>query len=138
MDARAVTPVVGKLLEAGLAVVFVGVVLAGLNAGVVPGFQATATDETAERALAAGADGVESAARAGAEGEVRIDAGLPSEIGREPYTLRGAGDELTIAYGDTERRVPLSLPKNVTVTGTWVSGGPMRLELTDGTLRLGG
>jgi|GEM_PF-5455940 len=136
MDRRAVTPVVGKLLEAGVVVVFVGVVLAGLNAGVVPGFQATAADEVGERTLTAAADSVESAARADADGVVRPDPNLPARIGGEPYVLRGAGDELVLAYGDTERRAPLVLPANVTVEGAWESGEPVAVELGDGVAEL--
>jgi hypothetical protein len=138
MDSRAVSPVVGKLLEAGVVVIFVGVVLAGLQASAVPGFQAAAADELGDRTLAAGAEAVERAARTDASGTVGTGLDLPERIMGEPYRLRAAGDELVLEHPASEvgGRVPLALPANVSAEGSWASGGEARLSISNGTVEL--
>lgn len=138
MNERAVTPVVGKLLAAGLVIVFVGVVLAGLQTGAVPGFRAAAADELGDRSLAASADAIEDTARADAAGVVELRPELPARIAGERYALRGAGDELVLEHPSPAvgGRVPLALPANATVTGEWPSDEPHAVSLENGTVEL--
>jgi len=143
MDGRAVTPVVGKALEAGLVVLFVSVTAAGLYGGVVPEYRNAAAGELGDRALAAAAGEVEANALAGAAGRVRADVRLPERIAGQTYRIEAAERALVLDHPDPSvgGRVGLALPPAVTVRGAWASDGPtvLTLERTpNGTvLRLG-
>ncbi|GAA0652782.1 DUF7266 family protein [Salarchaeum japonicum] len=128
MDDRGVAPVVGKALEAGIVLLYVGAVAAAMYGSVVPDYRTTAGDAVAERALAAAAEDVEAAIPAEVrEATVRADVTLPATIRGRPYTVAVENRTLVLAHPDPEvgARVRLALPASVTaVSGSWSSGTP--------------
>lgn len=122
---RAVSPVVGKALEASLVVLYLGLVTTTLYGGVVPEYRAAAGAEVGERTLAAAASEVERAVPPPARSvtvEVRVD--LPRTIAGDRYAIRtdGAGLALDHPHPAVDGRARLSLPAHVVaVRGAWES-----------------
>lgn len=140
MADRAVSPVVGKALEAGIVVVYVSVISTALFGSVVPGYQAAAGDEVADRALADAASRVDAVVPATGEnvsGRARVD--LPATIRGDAYRIEASGDALVLEHPHPaiEARQPLLLPPTVSrVEGVWRSDEPasVRVRRTDGGL----
>ncbi|MFC7229709.1 hypothetical protein N0B31_20090 [Salinirubellus salinus] len=124
-DDRAVSPVVGKALEAALVVLYLGLVTTTLYGGVVPDYRATAGAEVGDRTLAAAATELERAVPPPAESvvvEVRVD--LPRTIAGDRYAVRADAEALVLDHPDPAvgGRTPLSLPDHVVgVRGAWES-----------------
>jgi hypothetical protein len=122
---RAVSPVVGKALEAALVVLYLGLVTTTLYAGVVPEYRAAAGEEVGERTLAAAATEVERAvppSAASVDAEIRID--LPRTIAGDRYAVRTDGERLVLEHPHRAvgGRARLSLPDHVVaVRGAWES-----------------
>lgn len=127
MTARAVAPAVGKALEAGLVVLFVGVLTTALYGGVVPDARNAAGDEVGDRALQHAAseiaatvpatDGVRSAERT---------VSLPTSIRGDGYRIAAANGSLVLDHDHPAvgGRTPLLLPDRVReVRGSWTGGG---------------
>ncbi|MFC7204505.1 hypothetical protein ACFQJC_13340 [Haloferax namakaokahaiae] len=160
-DSRAVVPVVGKALEAAIAVLFIGLLTTVLFAGVVPDHRAAVGDELADRTVATAADQIEVTASvppAAVDVDHRARIDVPRSIQRDPYRLRyvengtlGTGTNATgpVVVLDhpadrLERRIPLSLPESVNASGECNSasdcfvrasredGGDVVVELTNG------
>lgn len=133
MADRAMSPVVGKAVEATLVVLYVGLVTATLYGGAVPEYRATAGQEVAERTASDVATDVEGAIPPeAAEGEVRIDVTIPETIADEPYRIYADGDRLVLDHPkpDVSVEVPLVLPDRVlAVSGTLRSGGSARIHV---------
>lgn len=126
LDNRAVAPVVGKTLAAGIALLYVAGMLIVLLNGQAPAYRTAAGEEVGERALATAADGVERALP-GAEGHVqtRREVALPATIRDAGYTLRLRNGTLALEHPieAVGAQASLSLPGNVTVAdGRWESG----------------
>lgn len=125
MDDRGVAPVVGKALEAGIVLLYVGAVAAAMYGSVVPDYQTTAGDAVAERALAAAAADVEGAIPADVRAAtVRVDIPLPATIRGRAYSVEVENRTLVLDHPDPDvnARVRLSLPDSVTdVSGNWSS-----------------
>jgi hypothetical protein len=124
-DDRALTPAVGKALEVGLVVLFVGVLTTALYGGAVPNYRDAVGDEVADRTVAAAAERVENAVPPSATGVRvvhRVD--LPRSIRGENYRIAAAERSLVLdhpspAVGASTR---LALPERVeTVAGAWES-----------------
>lgn len=134
---RAVSAVVGKTLELGLVVMFVGLLTTTLYGGVVPDYRTTAGAEVGDRTLAAAAERIETAVPPNAtavHSERRVD--LPRTIRGDQYELRTANGTLVLAHPRDEigGRTPLALPDAVVdVSGSWRSGGDLLVvvESTD-------
>jgi hypothetical protein len=122
MTDRGVAPVVGKALEAGMVLVYVGVVAAALYGGVVPDYRTAAADEVGQRTLSAAATEVEAAVPAvGRNVSATVPLALPDRIRGDAYTLSGGGSTLVLdhPHPGVGGRTALVLPDRVTaVTGT--------------------
>lgn len=128
--ARAVSPVVGKALEAALVVLYLGLVTTTLYGGVVPDYRAAAGAEVGERTLSAAANEVERAVPPAARSvtvEVHVD--LTRTIAGDRYAVRveradGGVVALVLDHADPAvgGRARLSLPAHVvSVRGAWES-----------------
>ena len=126
MDSRAVAPVVGKLLAAGLAVLYIAGTTSLLLGGVVPEYRTAAGDELSERVLADAAAHVERAVpEAGADVDVRLRTDLPPTIHNAGYALVLQNGTLVLDHPDDEigARTSLSLPPGTRAVDTkWESG----------------
>lgn len=124
---RAMSPVVGKALEASLVVLFVGLLTAVLFGNVVPSYRTAAGQELAERTVAGAVDRVEASIPPAAhDATVRRRADLPGTIAGAAYRVRVDGGRLVLEHPDPDIRgsARLALPDRVaTVRGTWESGG---------------
>ena len=124
---RAVTPAVGKALEAGIVVLFVATASTALYGGVVPDARNAAGDEVGERALEHAAAEVEASVPASSrEATVERRVSLPESIRDRGYEIRAANGTLVLDH-DHPRvggSTPLVLPGRVrNVTGAWDGGG---------------
>mgnify|MGYP000114965412 CR=1 FL=1 len=146
-DARALTPAVGKTLEIGIVVLFVGLVTTALLGGVVPDYRAAAGAEVGDRVLVATAQEIERAVPPTArETSVRRAVDLPSTIAGSGYAIGVDGRSLVLDHPDSAigGRVDLSLPARVdrvtgrteggteTVVTVRDSGSGLVVELRDG------
>lgn len=130
-DDRAVTPIVGKALEAAIVVLFIGVVTTGLYAGVVPDYRSATAGELGDRTLVAAVNEVEAAVPPYAErvhAERRVD--LPTTLRAEGYRIVASSGpegsptlELRHPHPAVGGERPLALPDAVTVEGSWTGGG---------------
>lgn len=134
MDNRAVTPVVGKLLAAGLVVLYIASVAGLFVGGLVPEYRAAAGDELGERVLATAAGQVESARPAVDDtATVRTRADLPATIRGEHYRIVVRNRTLVLDHPDDslDARTRLSLPPTVNVRdATWHSGDQFVVRVT--------
>lgn len=128
MDNRGVSPVVGKLLASGLAVLYVTSVTGLLVGGVVPDYRTATGSELGERVLATAAGEIERS-HPSTDGvvEVRTRTELPATIRDERYRLVLRNRTLVLDHPDDalDARTRLELPRNVTGTGSWESGEPL-------------
>lgn len=124
---RAVTPAVGKALEAAIVVLFVATATTTLYGGVVPDARNAAGDEVAERALEHAAAEVEaSVPPTGREVAVDRRVSLPESIRDRGYEIRAVNGSLALAHDHPSvgGKTPLVLPGRVrNVTGAWDGGG---------------
>jgi hypothetical protein len=134
MDNRAVSPVVGKLLAAGLAVLYIASATGFLLGGVVPDYRDAAGDELAERVLATAAGEIEASLSA-TDGRVtvrsRLD--LPRTIRGDTYRLVVANRTLRLVHpvDRLNASAPLALPPTVGVRdGTWNSTDPLSVRVS--------
>jgi hypothetical protein len=133
MDNRAVSPVVGKLLAAGIAVLYVASMTGVLLGGAVPDYRAATGSELGERVLATAASDVEQSVPATeSNATVRHIRSLPRTIAGDRYRLTISNRTLRLDHPDdridTEAR--LSLPTEVTVNGgTWESGDQLAIHV---------
>ena len=133
MDSRAVTPVVGKLLAAGLTVLYIAGMSGVLLGGVVPAYQETAGGELADRVLATASGHVERALPdPDANVDVRVALDLPATIRDRQYALAVRNGTLHLDHPDDalDARSPLQIPPGVTATGAWTSGGELEIRVT--------
>lgn len=126
MDNRAVSPVIGKLLASGLAVLYIASVTGLLVGGIVPDYRAASGEELGERVLATAASSVEQA-RPATDGNATttVDVDLPATIRDQQYRLTLRNRTLLLDHPDDalDARTHLTLPPNVTATNTtWHSG----------------
>lgn len=143
-DDRGVAPVVGKVLEVAIVVLFVGVVTTGLYTGVVPEYRDTAGERIGDRTLAAAGGWVEDAVPpAATRVDRRVQVNLPEAIRGTSYRIHTDGPVLVLDHprSGIGGRLPLSLPSSVvSVTGTWSSDEPATVAVegsSDGlTVRL--
>lgn len=132
---RALAPVVSKALEAGIVVLYVGLLVAALYGNVVPGYRTAAGEEVGERALAAATERVQQAVPPAARGiDARYRVDLPRTIRGRGYRIRADGRALVLEHphpavgGEAE----LALPRRVTrVEGGWSSREPAVVRVVD-------
>lgn len=140
MGDRGAAPVVGKALEAGLVVLYVGLLTTALYGNAVPDYRTTAGDSVAERALSGASHRVQQAVPPNAtrvDARMRVD--LPDTIRGRTYEVRAANGSLVLDHphpgvGASRR---LALPGSVgAVRGSWHSAEPavVRVTTRNGTL----
>lgn len=143
-DNRGVSPVVEKLLVAGIVVLYVGGMGTLLFGGVLPGYETETNAEVSERVLATATAGIEDAVPA-TEGyvESQTTIELPATIGDSSYTILVSGRSVELRHPDrgigTETR--LAVPSETTVQESrWESGTDLVIEIRgtsdDRTLRV--
>jgi hypothetical protein len=139
---RAISPVIGKSMEATLVVLYIGLVTTALYGGAVPEYRAEAGSEVAERTIADAATDIEAAVPPEAVGAtVTREIELPATIAGEAYRVHADGDRLVIDHPNPtiDETVPLVLPERVvSVSGTWQSGEDAQVVVTttDGGLEV--
>jgi hypothetical protein len=134
MPDRGVSPVVGKLLEIGVVLLFATTLTVALSGGVVPDARSAAGEELADRVLASAATSVvETVPAAGQNASVTRRLALPDSIAGEPYRLRTAGRTLVLEHpvDRLSARHRLALPSRVVaVRGSVASGEPALVRVT--------
>jgi len=150
LDERAVTPAVGKTLEVGIVVLFIGFLTASLLGGVVPDYRTATGAEVGERVLATTGQEIERAVPPTARDvSVRRTVELPVQIAGSGYTVKVDGRSLVLTHPDPAigGRLHLSLPSTVDrAEGRADDGGQILItvsgdssglvvELTDGGQR---
>lgn len=125
-DRRALTPAIGKALEVGVVVIFVGVLSTSLYGGFVPEYRTAVGDEVADRTVVSAAERIEAAVPPAARevrSVTRVD--LPTSIRGANYRVVVDGRALVLEHpaSDISAQTRLALPGRVAVvTGTWESG----------------
>lgn len=140
MNERALSPVVGKALEAALVVLYLGMLTTALYGGVVPEYRTATGTELADRVLAENAQRVQQAVPPNAtvvDARRRVD--LPRTIAGESYEIRAGGWALVLDHPDPRigGRARLALPEAVVrVGGAWHSrqAAIVRVRSVDGGL----
>ena len=126
LDDRAIAPVVGKTLAAGIALLYVGGMMIVLLNGQAPVYRTAAGEELGERVLATAANGVErTIPDAAGRVQTRREIALPATIRDASYTLRLQNGTLALEHPieGVGGQASLSLPRNMTVAdGRWESG----------------
>ncbi|WP_299332459.1 DUF7266 family protein [Haloplanus sp.] len=130
---RAVTPVVGKGLEAAIVLLYVASLVAALHGGVLPDYRTATATEVGDRTLASAADRVETSVPPPATAvDVTRAVSLPETIGRSTYRIHAVDRALVLDHPDPGLggRIRLSLPDRVvTVEGSWESDDPARVSV---------
>lgn len=132
-DERAMTPVVGKTLVIGIALLYIGGMTTLLLGGVVPEYRSTAGAELGDRVLATAGSSIEQSVPE-ANGTVRANrtVDLPPSIRDKQYELELAGDRLRLQHPNSAigGELRLSLPSTVAVeNGTWQSGTELQIRV---------
>lgn len=127
-DPRAASPVVGKALEAGIVVLYIGLLLTVLYGGLVPDYRAAAGEEVSDRVLAEASQELQTAVPASETATARTDVDLPSQIQGSDYRLRATAQDGQFALvlehprQSVNGRIPVLLPEDVTeFEGRWAS-----------------
>lgn len=132
-DERAVSPVVGKALEAALVVLYLGMVTTALYGSAVPDYRAATGAELADRTLAETTQYVQQAVPPNATAvDVRRRVDLPATIAGEPYEIHADGGALVLTHPNPAigGRSRLALPTAVDrVSGTWDSRQPATVSV---------
>lgn len=122
---RAVSPVIGKALEASVVVLYVAVLSATLFGGVVPEYRTAAGVEVGERVVAEAAQRVQQAVPTDARVvAVRSRVSLPRTIRGRAYSIRVENRSLVLDHPRDRigGRARLALPETVSlVRGDWSS-----------------
>jgi len=132
---RGVTPVVGKTLAIGLAVLYIAGMTTALLGGVVPDYETRAGAELSERVLATAAGEIERAPPA-VDGhvETRTTVTLPETIANEGYrlVLSSGTNRLRLDHPDPaiETETRLSLSATVTPQNGTVHGGTLIITVS--------
>lgn len=127
-DDRAVAPVVGKAMEAGLVVLYVGLVTSALFGGVVPGYRTAAGDAVAERTVAAAAQRIQQSVPPNATGvRVQVRVRVPETIRTRAYDVAVRNRTLVVdhPHPGVDAGARLALPEAVvSASGRWDSTEP--------------
>ncbi|WP_435317353.1 DUF7266 family protein [Haloarchaeobius sp. TZWSO28] len=125
---RGLSPVVGKVMETSVVLLYLGLLTTTLYAGIVPDYRAATGDEVADRTLSATAQRVEAAVPPNASHvAVSRTVDLPRTIRGDPYEIRAEGNRLVLSHPDhrVTSEAVLALPEHVTsVEGNWSSSTP--------------
>ncbi|MFH5798049.1 hypothetical protein [Haladaptatus sp. CMAA 1911] len=135
-DDRAVSPVIGKVLEAGLVVLYIGLLTTTLYGGIVPKYRTAVGDEVGQRVLSKSAERIQQAVpEVGTNVRVRLRVSLPETVRGSGYVVRADGESLTFDHPNERLNstVRLALPSRVaTVRGNWSSREPAFIVVRSG------
>ena len=125
-DRRAVSPVVGKVMEAAIVVLYIGLLSSTLYGGLVPDYRTAAGAEVGERVLAESAQRVQQAVPPNASRvRVRAPVELPTTVRGTSYEIRATGGRTLVLdhpHVGVGGRTALALPNSVvSVAGEWES-----------------
>jgi hypothetical protein len=140
-DDRGLSPVVGKTLELGLVVLYLGFVTTTLYGGVVPDYRTAAGQSVADRTLASGAERIEAAIPPNTT-HVAVErrVSLPTTIRGEQYRVEATNrTSLRLRHPNPAigGRVRLVVPDAVvSVSGEWRSGSPAAVTVSRNTTGL--
>ena len=143
---RAASPVVGKALEAGIVILYIGLLTTTLYAGAIPEYRSAAAQEVADRTLADASAELRAAVPHNAT-TVNATASLqlPQTIRNSAYTIRVEEGQLVLEHPHPSvgGKTPLVLPESVeTVDGHWDSQESANVRVRDSpnglVVRLGG
>ncbi|KAB1194776.1 hypothetical protein GJR96_02295 [Haloferax sp. MBLA0076] len=132
-------PVVGKALEAAIVVLFIGLLTTVMFGGVVPDHRDAVAHELAERTLATATESIEETGTvpdSTVRGQRLTTVDIPRSIRGSTYRIEY---DQNASFGDDpnattpalvldhprdvfDRRIPVTLPDPVNVSGTWDSG----------------
>lgn len=132
MADRGATPVVGKVLEVGIVLLYVSLLTAALYGTVVPEYRATAGQQVADRTVATAAERVQQAVPPRAVGSrTTVGVDLPATIAGAAYRIRVEDRTLVLDHpGGLSARSRLALPDRVvSVRGTWASGDDAAVQV---------
>lgn len=139
-DHRGSTPVVGKALEAGIVVLYIGLLTTVLYGGLVPDYRAAAGEEVGDRVLAETAQELQGAVPQSPYATAEATVSIPDTIRGSTYRLRAVersdGYRLSLEHPHPEidGEVPVLVPADiVAIDGTWESTDPavITVEQTD-------
>ncbi|WP_266075728.1 DUF7266 family protein [Haladaptatus caseinilyticus] len=136
MDDRAVSPVIGKTLEAGLVLLYVGLITTTLYGGVVPDYRTAVGEEVGDRVLSKAAERIQQAIPANGtavRGRMRVT--LPETIRGTGYEVRAKGRNITLVHPNerVNTSTRLAVPAHVaTVRGNWSSYEPAVVVIYSG------
>jgi hypothetical protein len=131
---RGLAPVVGKTLEAAIALLYVAGLVVTLHGGVLPDYRAAAGAEVSDRTLATAADRIEAAVPPRSRvADATLTVDLPDTIASAVYRLRVRDGVLVLDHPDPDPdlsgRLRLALPDRVAVEGSWESDDRARLRV---------
>jgi hypothetical protein len=135
-DTRGVSPVVGKSLAAGIALLYVAGMTGLLLGGVIPGYETSAGDELADRVLATATGEIErSVPQSDGEATARTEVDLPATIRDTSYRLVLSGRTLALDHpadgiGATTR---LALPESLAVRNGTIDSGAGLVVVVSGS-----
>lgn len=132
---RGTTPVVGKTLALGVAVLYIAGMTTVLLGGVVPDYETRTGEEVSERVLATATGEIERAPPSVAGSvETRTTVELPETIANSAYrlVLSNRSNRLILDHPDPEigAETRLSLPANVTPVNGTAYGGDLVIRVT--------
>lgn len=134
-DDRALTPAVGKALEVGVVVLFVGVLTTALYGGAVPDYRDAVGGEVGDRAVVAAAERVENAVPPSARAVRTVHSvDLPRSIRGENYDIVVENRTLVLDHPSpaVDASARLALPARVDrVDGAWRSSDDAVVLVTD-------
>ncbi|SIQ85855.1 hypothetical protein SAMN05421858_0622 [Haladaptatus litoreus] len=136
MDNRGVSPVIGKVLEAGLVVLYIGMITTTLYGGVVPEYRTAVGDEVSDRVLSKAAERIQQAVPANGtavRGQMRVT--LPRTIRGTAYEIHAENRTLTLVHSNEQvsEATHIAVPEHVgTIRGTWSSTEPAVIVVRSG------
>ncbi|WP_049971381.1 DUF7266 family protein [Haladaptatus cibarius] len=136
MNNRGVSPVIGKVLEAGLVVLYIGMITTTLYGGVVPEYRTAVGDEVGDRVLSKAAERIQQTVPANGtavRGQMRVT--LPQTIRGTAYEIRAQNRTLTLVHSNEQvsGTTQIAVPEHVgTVRGNWSSTEPAVIVVRSG------
>ena len=146
MADRGLTTVVEKLLSLSVVLLYITLLTTVLYGGSVPAYRGAIGAELGERTLAEATTRVEQTVPpTGRSATATRRVSLPATIDGAAYTIRAENGTLILDHPDPAvggRTRPVLPARVETVTGTWQSGGELRISVGGSrgnlTVRLGG
>ena len=122
---RGAIPAIGKVLEVGIVILYVGLVTTALFGGLVPEYRTSAANEIGDRTLASASQQVQQTVPPNAtQVEAHATVDLPDLIRGDTYEILSDDEELVLEHPhpEVDGQTGLALPEAVVeVSGEWSS-----------------